>query len=121
MRRIASHYILGQKAYKIHFIELDERGFVKAISPLTEEIAGTAFFDGLIIPVSQSRQKQWENLWKEIQKENPIDYPSLFQTINRIELPLFSREESVRLFQIRMNPLTASELCTDHSRSNCHI
>ena len=121
MQRFASHYIVGQQIYKLHFIELDEERCIKDISPLTEEIAGTAFFDGLIIPVSISKQKQWDNLWKDIQKENPIDYPSLFQTINRIELPLFSTQESVRLFQIRMNPLTASELRTNNSSSNSHI
>ena len=64
MRRIASHYILYQHCYRLHYVELDERNVVVALHPLQEEIAGTAFYDGILL------------LWP--QSQDPLDVRALW-------------------------------------------
>lgn len=50
MRRIASHYVYWRRLYKMHYIELDGAGVFQGIYPFKEEIAGTEFYDGTLIP-----------------------------------------------------------------------
>ena len=35
----------------MHYIELDDNGAFHGVYPLNEEIAGTAFYDGVLVPV----------------------------------------------------------------------
>lgn len=51
MKRYAAHYILIQPycLLKQHYIELDANDCILKIAPLTEEIAGTVFYDGILI------------------------------------------------------------------------
>lgn len=51
MRRIASHYIYWKQFYRMHYVELDDRGILTGVFPLEGEIAGTEFYDGILIPV----------------------------------------------------------------------
>ncbi|MCD7848817.1 MAG: hypothetical protein LUH63_03185 [Parabacteroides sp.] len=51
MRRVASHYIYWKQFYRMHYAELDDRGVLVGVFPLEEEIAGTEFYDGILIPV----------------------------------------------------------------------
>ena len=38
----------------MHYIELDDNGAFHGVYPLNEEIAGTAFYDGVLVPVLSS-------------------------------------------------------------------
>ena len=49
------------------------------------------------------------------------DYSSLITFFTEKALYTPELGEKVRLFQIRLHPLSASELSTDYSGSNCHI
>lgn len=60
MFRLAAHYIRYQKEYRLHYLELDDTGRLQGVYPLTEEIAGTAFYNGALIPVLYT-----ENICKE--------------------------------------------------------
>lgn len=51
MRRIASHYIYWKQFYRMHYVELDDRGALTGVFPLEGEIAGTEFYDGILIPI----------------------------------------------------------------------
>lgn len=51
MRRIASHYIYWKQFYRMHYVELDDWGILTGVFPLEGEIAGTEFYDGILIPV----------------------------------------------------------------------
>lgn len=51
MRRIASHYIYWKQFYRMHYLELDDRGALTGVFPLEGEIAGTEFYDGILIPI----------------------------------------------------------------------
>ena len=106
MSRWATHFLLlGTKAYKMHCLELDAAGNLQRYFPLTEEIAGTSFVAGI--------------LWLS-SKQFP-DYSSLITFFAGKALHTPGLGEKARLFQIRLHPLSASELSTDYSGSNCHI
>lgn len=51
MRRIASHYIYWKQFYRMYYVELDDRGILTGVFPLEGEIAGTEFYDGILIPI----------------------------------------------------------------------
>ena len=51
MRRIASHYIYWRQFYRLHYVELNDNGVLAGIFPLEGEIAGTEFYDGILILV----------------------------------------------------------------------
>ena len=54
MRRIAAHYVWYKQVLRLHYVELDDEGRFRGVFPLTEEIAGTEFYDGVLIPVPAS-------------------------------------------------------------------
>ena len=54
MRRIASHYVYWHRFYRMHYLESDDRGAFVGVYPLDEEIGGTEFYDGILIPVVDS-------------------------------------------------------------------
>lgn len=51
MRRLASHFIYCGGIRRMSYLELDEEDRFRGIYPLREEIAGTAFYDGILIPL----------------------------------------------------------------------
>ena len=53
MRRVASHYIWFRQLYRMHYVELDSQNRLVGIFPLSEEIAGTEFYDGLLRELSK--------------------------------------------------------------------
>ncbi len=51
MRRLAAHYVWFTDVLLLHYIELADDGSLSGIFLLTEELAGTAFYDGVLIPL----------------------------------------------------------------------
>lgn len=50
-RRLASHFIYCSGVHRMVYLELDEDNRFLGIYPLTEEVAGTVFYDGILIPL----------------------------------------------------------------------
>ena len=50
MRRIASHYVYWKQLLRMHYVELDEKENLVGVFPLNGEIAGTEFYDGILVP-----------------------------------------------------------------------
>lgn len=48
-RRLASHYIYCGGVHRMAYLELDEESRFQGVYPLTGEIAGTAFYDGILV------------------------------------------------------------------------
>lgn len=48
-RRFAAHFIYCNGLFRMHCLELDAAGCVQALFPLREEIAGTSFYNGMIV------------------------------------------------------------------------
>lgn len=51
-RRLASHFIYCGGVHPMAYLELDEENRFLGIYPLTGEIAGTAFYDGILLPLA---------------------------------------------------------------------
>ena len=96
MRRIAAHYVWCKQVYRMHYIELDDN----------EEIAGTAFYDGVLVPVLSSEPaigfKQVMGSW-----------PVLTEKI--------TPGCSVHIYRLSGIPLASAKLGTDHGCSDGHI
>lgn len=121
MSRWATHFLLlGTKAYKMYCLELDAAGNLQQYFPLTEEIAGTSFVEGILWAVPASLAPTQEEIRHWLSSKFP-DYSSLITFFAGKALHTPGLGEKVRLFQIRLHPLSASELSTDYSSGNCHI
>lgn len=75
MRRLASHYIWYKQVYRLHYIEVDDDGGFVGVFPLKEEIAGTSFHDGVLVPLLSTDDtntpdsiKNWKNITKQIER-----------------------------------------------------
>ncbi len=105
MRRLAAHYVWYKDVLFLHYIELADDGTLAGVFPLTEELAGTAFYDGILIPV-------------------PADFRPLPFALPE-EWRMFSGEVSVgsRVAVYRLSGLSAAaaKLGTSDSGSHCHI
>jgi hypothetical protein len=77
MRRIAAHYIYWRQLYKMSYLELTDEGLFKGVFPLDGEIAGTEFYDGLLIPVNEPGQLSGLNglsgLFRQVSQSNITD------------------------------------------------
>ena len=124
MRRVASHYIYWRRLYRMHYIELDDQGVFAGIFPLEQEIAGTEFYDGILIPVAGS---------SEFLHCNAIQIPPLCNSNSTaVEAVLHKLEElcvsggvepgkPVRLLLLSGISLTASEFGANDGCCNGHI
>ena len=57
-KRFAAHYVCCREALRLHYVELDGAGRWVGCYPLEAELAATAFYDGVLIPLPQSVQPQ---------------------------------------------------------------
>ena len=82
MSRWATHFLLlGTKAYKMYCLELDAAGNLQRYFPLTEEIAGTSFVEGILWAVpallapTQEDFRHWLSS-KQFSQRKPCILPS---------------------------------------------
>ena len=68
-KRFAAHSVWCQEVLRLHYVELDEAGHWAGCYPLKTELAATAFYDGVLIPLPSSIQPQEVSTliahWKE--------------------------------------------------------
>ena len=80
MRRIASHYIYWRQFYRMHYVELDDSGILTGVFPLEGEIAGTEFYDGILIlvpiPALDARLKGNKRYYLNFYSDTPFVIPS---------------------------------------------
>ena len=118
MKRYAAHYILVQPCcvLKQHYIELDDNNFMLKIAPLTEEIAGTAFYDGILFPPNNEIDKKTlHKIFK--QKNNFSVTEALFQS----GLIASGNQQAVFIYQLTGINLSSPELSTNDCCCRCHI
>lgn len=124
MKRFASHYILfeNQKIFRQHVIELDDQGCISGIFPLTEEIAATSFFNGILFPVSQDRNLQPEDIRKHLSQHlQSGDINSIYECLSQSGIICSSIEKPVVIFHLDGINLLSPELSTGNGCSNCYI
>lgn len=122
MSRWAAHFlVLGTEVHRMYCLELDKEGNLEQSFPLTEEISGTSFVEGILLVVPVLSAYTQEDIHRQLLTECFPDYPSLAAYLAKRAFPTPAIGEKVRLFQVRLHPFSTSELCTDHSSSNRHI
>lgn len=89
----------------MHYIEVDDDGLFCGAFPLEEEIAGTAFYDGVLIPVLtgvaidfQTMTKTWRDWTENVSIGSPV-----------------------QVYRLTGIPLASAKLGTDHGCSDGHI
>lgn len=105
MRRIATHFIWYQHVYHMHYVELDDEGKFVGIYPLTEEISGTEFYDGVLIPCLQSKKITKQELFDSWIEKTKEVIPGIL----------------VDIYHLTGLSLSAAKLGTNDSSSDCHI
>lgn len=105
MRRFAAHYVWYKQVYRMHYIEVDDGGLFCGIFPLEAEIAGTAFYDGVLIPVLPGMAIDFQsmtNTWRDWTENVSIGSPA-------------------QVYRLTGIPLASAKLGTDHGCSDGHI
>lgn len=108
----------------MHYVELDDKGMLVGVFPLESEIAGTEFYDGILIPVAVDAKIAHCHA---IQIPLPCNPNST--TIDAISDALAKEDVSegvepeacVQLLLLNGIPLTAAKFSTDNSCCNGHI
>lgn len=126
MRRIAAHYIYCSRMYRMHYLEVDDRDCLQGIYPLEEEIAGTAFYGGILIPVPINEKYLSAEAFVYSLEHNPAlgkgGKESVFEVLaeSRITEDIIPGTP-VRLFLFHDISLTPPEFGTDNRCGNGHI
>ena len=122
MSRWAAHFVIvGETIYRMHCLEIASSGDLQEIFPLTEEIAGTSFLDGVLLAVTASSVLTEKEISQLLWRKKISEYPMLLSYLQQQSFVAPTLGEKIRLFHIQLHPLTASELSTNNSRRNCHI
>ncbi|MCD8193653.1 MAG: hypothetical protein LUD74_03725 [Tannerellaceae bacterium] len=109
MRRVASHYIYWNRLHRMHVLELTGTGTITALFPLTAEIAGTEFYDGLLFPFPQDAGEAT---------------PGLFFTDRarwRTLVDSITPQTPVYLYRVSGSTLPPAELCANNCCCDGHI
>lgn len=126
MQRIAAHYIYCSRVYRMHYLEVDDRGCLQGIYPLEEEIAGTAFYAGILIPVPVNENYASAEAFVYSVVKNPTlckgSKESVFKAFaeSRITEDI-TPGTPVRLFLFHGISLTTPELGADNRSGNGYI
>lgn len=122
MSRWAAHFVIvGETIYRMNCLEMASSGDLQEIFPLTEEIAGTSFLDGVLLAVTASSVLTEKEISQLLWRKKISEYPMLLSYLQQQSFVAPTLGEKIRLFHIQLHPLTASELSTNNSRSNRHI
>ena len=89
MRRIASHYVYWKQLLRMHYVELDEKENLVGVFPLNGEIAGTEFYDGILVPALAEGEKMdrqgIEFSWAG--NKNSLGIEFLTAALQKLDLP----------------------------------
>lgn len=105
MQRFAAHFVWCQQVYRMHYIEVDDQGLFRGVFPLEEEIPGTAFYDGVLIPVLSGTTIDFKSLvqmWETWTQEICVGVP-------------------VQIIRLSGIPLASAKLGTDHGCRDGHV
>lgn len=108
MRRIASHYVYWRRLYKMHYIELDTAGRFQGVYPLDREIAGTEFYDGILIPFPQNAVLSFSECLKQA-------------TEWKKEADEVSIGREVDIYRLHGSTLSPAEFCANNGCCNGDI
>jgi len=124
MRRFSAHYIAFsvQNIRKLHYIELYDQMQLKNISPLTNEIAYTSFYNGVLLVVNTtifSSSQELNAICENFLKQSPS--ATLSEFIEHLQLEEITEGDLVAIYHLDGIDLLSTKLRANNSCSNCHI
>ena len=123
MRRIASHYVYWKQLLRMHYVELDEKENLVGVFPLNGEIAGTEFYDGILVPALAEGEKmdrqEIEFSWAG--NKNSLGIEFLTAALQKLNLPKPAEKGLPTQVLLVTLPLTSAKLSADNSRCNGYI
>ena len=123
MRRIASHYVYWKQLLRMHYVELDEKENLVGVFPLNGEIAGTEFYDGILVPALAEGEKMdrqgIEFSWAG--NKNSLGIEFLTAALQKLTLPKPAEKGLPTQVLLVTLPLTSAKLSADNSRCNGYI
>lgn len=123
MRRIASHYVYWKQLLRMHYVELDEKENLVGVFPLNGEIAGTEFYDGILVPTLAEGEKMdrqgIEFSWAG--NKNSLGIEFLTAALQKLDLPKPAEKGLPTQVLLVTLPLTSAKLSADNSRCNGYI
>lgn len=108
----------------MHYLELDDNGRLVGIRPLTEEIAGTEFYDGILLPVPEGGSATFAaDLLSFLKKEADLSEEGCaFRWMRDSDWwDAVAEGAPVSLFLLNRIALPASELGADNGGGDCHV
>lgn len=99
MKRFASHFVFYHRMLRLHYVELSSgSNILNGVFPLEEEIAGTEFYDGILLPL-------------------PADFDiseinNILSSYLDLQLPLEGKP--IRLLLLDIHKCTSAELGANH-------
>lgn len=107
MKRFAAHIVFYQASLPLHYVEIGDDGCLNGVFALTEEIAGTAFYDGILFPLPVSVEKEVvDQLLRELEAAGkPVSW-EIFKPLS----PLNLEHQPVRLLLLDRHRYTSAEL-----------
>ena len=110
--------------YKMHYVELDDKGAFVGVFPLNGEIAGTEFYDGIVIPVMMEPKivHCHEILLSSQCNLNYTVVEAISDALTNVEVSEgVIPGVSVQLLLLNGIPLTAAKFGTDDSCCNGYV
>lgn len=118
MKRFASHFVFYHGMLRQHYVELSSGSNVmEGVFPLEEEIAGTEFRDGILLPLPAGFDisEVKDVLIKMKEEKKSLDwenFSSLMSSSLDLQLPLEGKP--IRLLLLNVHEFTSAELGTNH-------
>ena len=123
MRRIASHYVYWKQLLRMHYVELDEKENLVGVFPLNGEIAGTEFYDGILVPaLAEGEKKDRQGIeFSWAGNKNSLGIEFLTAALQKLNLPKPAEKGLPTQVLLVTLPLTSAKLSADNSRCNGYI
>ncbi len=109
-RRLAAHYIFAGRSFRLSYVAFDSVFCCQEIAPLTEEIAGTAFMNGVLLLIPQELMEQWSAIQQRLMAVSSLSYPDLLQLLQK-EIPYeFRTGVGYVVYQLTLPPFSSTKI-----------
>lgn len=110
MTRLAAHYIFAGRSFHLSYAAFDADSCCQEIAPLTEEIASTAFMNGILLLIPQGLMGKWSAIQQRLMAASTLSYPDLLQLLQE-EMPYkFRTGGGYVVYQLTLPPFSSTKI-----------
>lgn len=108
--RLAAHYIFAGRSFHLSYAAFDADSCCQEMAPLTEEIAGTAFMNGILLLIPQGLMEKWSAIQQRLMAVSFLTYPDLLQRLQE-EMPYeFRTGVGYVVYQLTLPPFSSTKI-----------